>query len=129
MPSKLIKIQQMVFGCILLILGLNGFFKFLPIPEKAGFSKEFMDILYHTGYLMPTIACIQIGAGLSLLTRCWTNWGLLAMLPISFNIFCFHLLHDRSALVPAIMILGLNVFHLIIRTNASHKELQIRSII
>jgi putative oxidoreductase len=122
---KILKIQQRIYGSILLILGLNGFLKFLPLPEQVGFAKEFMEMLVRVGYLMPVIACIQIFAGLTLLINRAVNWGLIILLPITFNIFAFHLMHDRAALIPAIIIFVINLIQIVARFRVLNKELYI----
>lgn len=121
--KRIIGIQQRVYGAILLVLGLNGFLKFFPLPEHSGFAKEFMDILYQAGYLMPVIACIQIGAGIALLSNQAVIWGLLALLPVTFNIFAFHLFHDFGSLLPAFIIFGINLIQL----SARFSSLNLRS--
>ena len=109
---KLVHLRQYPFGVGLLILGLNGFFKFLPLPEKMDFAKVFMQTLHDSGYMMPTIACIQLFSGMALLLNRYKTLGLLLLAPVSFNIFFFHLFHDRAALLPATAILLLNAFFL-----------------
>jgi putative oxidoreductase len=58
---------------------------------------------------------IQIFTGIALVWNQWVLLGLLALLPISFNIFFFHLLHDQGGLIPAVVILGLNLFLLFLK--------------
>ena len=103
-------IVQILFGISLLLFGLNGLLHFVPLPEKEGFAHIFLHTLNQAGYLFPTIACIQIFAGVTLVFNRWATLGLLALLPISFNIFTFHLFHDRSALIPAIPIITFNLY-------------------
>jgi len=115
---------QFLFGFSLLIFGLNGFIKFIPLPEKQHFAKIFLETLHEATYLLPTIACLQICTALCLLCNRWVNLGLLVLLPISYNIFFFHVLHDRAALVPAMGILGLNLFLIYDRAEAIKPCLQ-----
>lgn len=116
------RILQTVFGLILILFGLNGFFSFLPIPEKQGFAFEFLHILHQSGYIMPAVATIMTMAGSFLLLNKWVNFGLIIMLPISFNIFAFHLFHDWQGLAAAYAILGCNNF-LILRRYDKFKVL------
>lgn len=98
----------MVFGAILILFGLNGIFKFLPIPEKEGFAFDFLHTLAQARYLMPTIALIMITSGSLLVYNKWIALSLLLLLPISFNMFAFHLLHDWQGLIAASMIFLIN---------------------
>ncbi len=101
---------QRFFGLILILFGMNGYFSFLPIPEKHGFAFEFLNTLHHAGYIFPVVATIMTIAGFLLLNNRWVAFALLIQLPISFNIFAFHLLHDWQGLVMAYIIFGLNNF-------------------
>jgi len=104
------KIGRMAFGLILLLFGLNGFFSFLPIPEKQGFAFEFLHTLHQAGYIFPVIAMIMTTTGILLLLNRGVIFGLLIQLPVSFNIFAFHLFHEWQGLGIACVIFGLNCF-------------------
>src|SRR5690242_6183379 len=95
------KIPQIPFGLILILFGLNGFFSFLPIPEKQGFAAEFMDVLHQSLYMLPIVAIIMTTTGLLLLLNKGVSLGLLILVPVSFNIFAFHLFHDWQGLAAA----------------------------
>ena len=112
---KIARIAQILFGLGLFIFGLNNFMKFLPLPGKENFAEIFLETLHQAKYLFPTIAIIQIFTGITLISNRWVTLGLLVLLPISFNIFSFHLLHDRQSLMPAVVILGVNVLLLWLR--------------
>ena len=107
--TKVFRIIQFLFGLSLLIFGLNHFLEVFPLPEKKGFADSFLKVLHDAAYLFPTIALIQIFAGMTLLLNRWVILGLLLLLPVSFNIFAFHLLYDRHALIPALVIFDLNL--------------------
>lgn len=104
------RILQITFGLILILFGLNGFFSFLPIPEKQGFAFEFLYTLRQARYIFPVVAIIMTTTGILLLLNRWVNLGLLIQLPVSFNIFAFHLFHDWHGLVAAYIIFGINIF-------------------
>lgn len=114
---KLSKAIQVILGLILLLFGINGFFSFLPIPEKQGFAFEFLHVLRQAKYLFPFIAGIMTTSGLLLLLNRSVLFGLLIQLPISFNIFVFHLLHDWQGLILAYIIYGMNMFLIMRRFN------------
>jgi putative oxidoreductase len=103
------KILQTVFGSALLLISINKIFTIFPLPEKQGFAKLFLDTMENSHYMMPMIVAIQLLAGLSLLSNRYVSLSLLALLPISINIFLFHFFHDAEAIVPACVILGWNL--------------------
>ena len=134
MKIVITRFVRVVYGLLLVLFGLNGFFSFLPIPEKEGFALEFMQALHHTGYILPVVATIMTGTGISLLLNRGVVLLLLLQLPVSFNIVAFHAFHDFSGLLPAYIIFAMNMF-LIVRNIKhykllfnSHKEIQNESI-
>ena len=101
---------QMIFGLILIVFGLNALFAFLPVPEKHGFALNFLNTLHEARYIFPIIGAIMVTSGTLLLINRWMGFALLLLLPISFNIFAFHLFHDRGGLVAAGPIFALTNF-------------------
>ena len=122
MKIKITRSLQIVFGLLLVLLGLNGFFSFLPISEKQGFAFEFLHTLHQARYIFPTVAIIMTTTGILLFINRWVAFGLLIQLPVSFNILAFHLFHDWQGLVAAYIIFGLNSF-LILRRFRQFKTL------
>lgn len=105
-----IRTLQSIYGLSLVLFGLNGFFAFLPLPEKHGFALEFFSALHHSRYIFPSVAGIMTTAGVLLITNKWTALALLIQLPVSFNIFAFHLFHDTDGIVISWAIIALNLF-------------------
>lgn len=101
-------IIQRVFGAALLFFGLNKVFSFFPIPEKEGFAKVFLDAVDGSGYIMFVIMIVQILAGIALLVNRYVALALVVMFPITLNIFLFHVLHDRDALIPTVVLMAWN---------------------
>ena len=122
MKINLVRVFQIVYGLILILFGLNGHFSFLPVPEKEGFALEFLHTLHQAKYMFPVIVTIMITTGSLLLLNRGVALVLLMQLPISFNIFAFHLFHDWQGLIPAYIIFGMNMF-LILRRHKQYKIL------
>jgi putative oxidoreductase len=118
------RIVQTIFALILILFGLNGFFSFLSIPEKQGFAFEFLQTLHQARYIFPVVAILMTTTGFLLLLNRWIFIGLLMQLPVSFNIFAFHLFHDWQGLGAASIIFGLNSF-LILRSVKKFKTILI----
>lgn len=110
MRIELTRVVQIIFGLILVLFGINGFISFLPIPEKQGFAFEFLHTLHQAKYMFPVIAAIMTTTGILLLLNRGVTFGLLVQLPISFNIFAFHIFHDWQGLIPAYVMFGMNMF-------------------
>ena len=123
---KITKVVQTLFGLILVVFGLNGFLHFMPIPEKQGFALEFLSTLQQAKYIFPIIASVMTASGVLLLIKRWVPFALLIQLPISINIFAFHLLHDWHGLIAAYLIFAMNNF-LIIRNFKQFKPLFTRT--
>lgn len=129
MLGKILNIQRPIFGLALAFFGLNGFFHFMSLPHHTDFAGEFMQALEGSGYLMPAIALIELTAGCALILNRGVNLALMSMLPISLNIFAFHAFHAPIAIIPASMILGINLFQLMMRTSFENNAITIRSAI
>lgn len=110
MSLKLTNFVRILLGCLLILFGLNGYFSFIPVPEKQGFALEFLELLHQTGYILPIVAIIMMSVGICLLFNRWVAAGLLLLLPVSFNIFAFHLFHDWQGLLIGHAIFAMNCF-------------------
>lgn len=115
MRANIIKVLQAIFGLILVLFGLNGFFSFLPILEKKGFAYEFLHTLHQARYIFPIVSTILTTTGILLFLNKGVNFGLLILLPISFNILAFHFFHDPHGLIAANIIFGMNMFFILLR--------------
>ena len=115
-------ILERLFGVLLLFAGLNKVFLFFPLPEKTGFALRFLDTLEATGYVMPIVTTTILATGLALLSRRFVSLAAVCLFPVALNIFLFHLMHDRSGLAIAIVVLGGNLA-LIFRRLPTYKNL------
>lgn len=104
-----IRAVQTLFSLLIILFGLNGFFSFLPIPQPQGFPLEFLMTLGKAKYIFPTVALIMISAGILLLMDRAAAFGLTILLPVTFNIFAFHLLHERHGLIAATLLFAGNL--------------------
>jgi putative oxidoreductase len=110
-----LRLMQIFFGLALVVFGLNQFFSLFPVPEKQGFAFEFLNTLHQTHYIFPLIGGIMITTGILLILNRWVAFGMLMLLPVSINIFAFHLFHDWQGLVPALVIFIFNCSLILIR--------------
>jgi hypothetical protein len=61
--------------------------------KVADWQNIFLSSLYETGYLWQIIGVINLAAGILLVVNRFTVLSLLALLPITFNIFLFHIFY------------------------------------
>jgi putative oxidoreductase len=61
--------------------------------KVASWQNVFLTSLYETGYLWQIIGVINLVAGILLVVNRFTLISLLALLPITFNIFLFHIFY------------------------------------
>lgn len=107
----LVTAARVLLGLVFFIFGLNGFFNFIPppptpMPEQA---MSFIGALMGSGYMLPLIAGIQVGAGALLLANRFVPLALVVLAPIVVNIVAFHLFLERSGLVIALVVLALEI--------------------
>lgn len=110
MKISFARIVQIAYGILLILFGLNGFFSFLPIPEKQGFALQYINTLRQAGYIFPIVATIMTGAGILFVLNRWVAFGLLMQLPVSLNIFAFHFFQEWEGLAAACVLFSLNNF-------------------
>jgi uncharacterized membrane protein YphA (DoxX/SURF4 family) len=103
--KTLLSIIRVLYGLILLTFGLNGFFKFIPIPPLSDEGNSFLLALNNTGYMLPLWKSIEALCGLLLLINRFTLLALVFIAPVLLNIFMFHLFLDIENLtVPTILL-------------------------
>lgn len=110
MNSMFAKIVRRILGCILIIFGLNILVpkSFIPLPELPQQASAFMNSLAATGYLLKTVALLEIFIGVLLLLKKWVAFALILLAPISLNIVLFHFFLDASGVGGALVVAILN---------------------
>jgi hypothetical protein len=68
-----------------------------------------MGGLVANAYILPTVAVVEILAGVSFLTNKFVPLAALILAPISFSIVATHLLFDPAGTAPALIVLIANV--------------------
>ncbi len=100
-------LPRLVFGLILFIFGLNGFFTFLPVPPMAPRADAFIQALISTGYMLPFWKGTEVVAGLLILFNRFTALALVLIAPIVLNIAAFHVFLDPANGWISLVMLGL----------------------
>ena len=99
-------IARYLAGLIFLVMGLNGFLHFLPLPPPAGVAGEFMGALYVSHYLW-VIFAFQVVAGALLLVNRYVPLAVAMLAPVIVNILTFHALMAPSGLPLAVFVAAL----------------------
>ncbi|MEO8885633.1 MAG: hypothetical protein ABI367_06185 [Mucilaginibacter sp.] len=105
-------IARTLLALIFVVFGINFFFPFLKMapPVMSAPATAFSTGLFGSGYFFPFLKSLEIISGLFLLFNRFTPFFLLVLLPISVNIFLFHLILAPYAIAMGTGILALELF-------------------
>ena len=96
-------IARYLTGVIFLVMGLNGFLNFIPLPPPGGVAGQFMGALYVPHYLW-VIFAFQVIAGVLLLVNRYVPLAVAILAPVLVNILTFHALMAPSGLPLALFV-------------------------
>jgi hypothetical protein len=96
-------IARYLSGIIFLVMGLNGFLNFIPLPPPVGIAGQFMGVLYASHYLW-VIFAFQVVAGALLLVNRYVPLAVAVLAPVIVNILSFHALMAPSGLPLALFV-------------------------
>src|ERR1700730_13610276 len=96
-------IAQYLAGVIFLVVGLNGFLNFIPLPPPGGIAGQFLGTLYVSHYLW-VIFGFQVIAGVLLLVNRYVALAVAVLAPVIVNILSFHALMAPSGLPLALFV-------------------------
>jgi uncharacterized membrane protein YphA (DoxX/SURF4 family) len=133
-----IVIVRSLLGLIFLVVGLNGFLQFLPMPAQPATAAAFFGALAQTGYMIPLIMGTQVVGGVLLLAGRLVPLALLILAPVIVNIVAFHVCLAPNGLPLAIVVTALELvlaghyraaFAPLFRSAADHHGLRTRTTI
>lgn len=96
-------IARYLAGVIFLVLGLNGFLHFIPLPPPDGVAGQFMGALFMSHYLILVFG-LQVIAAVLLLANRFVPLALAILAPLIVNILAFHFLMAPSGLPLALLV-------------------------
>ena len=96
-------IARYLAGVIFLIMGLNGFLHFIPLPPPEGVAGQFMGALFASHYLV-VIFAFQVIAAVLLLVNRYVPLAVAMLAPVIVNILTFHVLMAPSGLPLALFV-------------------------
>jgi putative oxidoreductase len=96
-------IARYLAGAIFLVMGLNGFLNFIPLPPPGGVAGQFLGALSVSHYLW-VIFAFQLIGGLLLLVNRYVPLAVAVLAPVIVNILTFHVLMAPSGLPLALFV-------------------------
>ena len=96
-------VARYLAGMIFLVMGLNGYLNFIPLPPPGGVAGQFMAALYLSHYLW-VIFAFQLIGGLLLLVNRYVPLAVAVLAPVIVNILTFHFLMAPSGLPLALFV-------------------------
>jgi hypothetical protein len=105
-----ILIIRILLGAFMIFASVAYFFNLIEAEAPTGNLLTFMTGIMASKYLLPLAKAVELIAGISLLSGKFMKVTLLALLPISINIFLIHTVTQVSEVPVAIFVLGTNLF-------------------
>ena len=90
-------IARILLGLIFLVIGLNGFFFFIPAPPIAGPAATFFNVMI-TSHFSVMVFGVQVVAAVLLLTDRYVPLALVALAAVLANVLDFHITMQPSGL-------------------------------
>lgn len=95
-------VARVLLGLLFIVVGLNGFLLFLPMPPPGSIPAEAMQfsaLMFKTHYIYVTMG-VQVAAGLLLLLNRYVTLALVALAAVLVNVLTFHATMWPQALLP-----------------------------
>ena len=105
-----ILIFRILLGAFMVFASIAYFFELVEAEAPTGNLLTFMTGVMASKYLLPLAKGVELIAGISLFSGKFMKVTLLALLPISINIFLIHTVTQISEVPVAIFVLGANLF-------------------
>jgi hypothetical protein len=105
------KIFRFIYGLVYFIAGLNQFFGIFKIAHPEHTNLFWLG-LESSGFILPSIALIQIYCGYSFIRGFGLRVSPFLLLPINFGIVMYHVCLDSTTLWAPIILLIINFYHL-----------------
>jgi putative oxidoreductase len=108
--KKVVRSVEVIFGLILILFGLNGFFQFMGLPEFNEAGGAYIGALFATRYIFPILGLVMLLSGIIFLVGRYVAFGSLILLPMSFNFILFHVFLDWNGWIGAFVVFILNIY-------------------
>ncbi len=109
MNAKIVLVVRILLGLMLVVFGVNKFYKFLPDPEGMSEAAGAYFGALVASKTMTMVAVVEILAGLSLLLNKYVPLMAVILMSVSVNAVLFHAVLDPGNILPALILLILNI--------------------
>jgi putative oxidoreductase len=111
--EKVYLVVRYLLGLMLVVLGLNGFFNFLPQPEMQPAAGAFFGALMSTKFYFPVVKAIEVVAGIAFLTNKKVAFAAIMVFPVMVAAFLFHLGLDLGGIGGAAVALTFTILTIV----------------
>lgn len=101
---------RFLLGAVYLVFGLNFFLHFFELPPPSEAMMEWGAGMAKMGYMMKLVKVTEVTCGALLILNLFVPLALVALVPITVNIFMVHTLVDMGGFPMALAILVIHVF-------------------
>lgn len=122
MKEKVLFGVQIFVGVLLIIVGLDKFFHYMPHAPSPKEMEDFMQSLVQTGYMFPLVGSIQALTGLSFVLNKCSAFMAIVIVPVMLNAVLAHLFLDLSGILPSAVILVL-IFIVLYKNRESYSAI------
>ncbi len=122
--TSVIFVLRLVSGGIIFILGLSGFFHFLPNPDMSEAGEAFLIALVETEYFLPMLKVLSMICGTSLLLGYYIPLCLVLLTPMVIQIFLFCIFLEPIGIPISIFLVVVNVLLIYFHRNAFRSLLE-----
>lgn len=106
---KTADLARTLLGLLLVFVGSNKVFQFMPMPEMPLAASTFMGAIVSAGFLLPLMALLEVLSGALLIMNKYSLLSAIIILPITLTAMIFHLALDPSNILFAGIAFSLNV--------------------
>lgn len=85
-------VVRTLLGTLFVFSGIDGLLSLSAPPELPGSAASLLEAMTATGYLMPLLRTVELGAGAMLVCNRFVPLALTALAPVIVNVAAFHLL-------------------------------------
>jgi uncharacterized membrane protein YphA (DoxX/SURF4 family) len=119
MTKKLSLIARIVFGILLVVFGTSGvlniFLQFAPPVQYANpVANQFITGINSAQFIPAIVSVLGLVVGVLLIINRFVPLALVLYSPISVNIILFHLFLDIKTILPALVVILLNIYLLVV---------------
>ena len=109
MNPKVFLVIRILLGAMLVAFGVNKFYSFLPAPEGMSEAAGAYFGALTSAKVMTMVAVVEIVAGLAILLDKWGALMALILMSISVNALLYHAVLDQGNILPAVILMVLNL--------------------